>query len=366
VGIGPRYCPSIEDKIVRFADRASHQLFLEPEGRDTTEMYVNGFATSLPEDVQRAALRTVPGLENAEIVRLGYAVEYDFVPPTQLAPSLEAKALRGLFLAGQINGTSGYEEAAAQGLMAGMNAALLLRKEPPLVLRRSEAYIGVLIDDLVTKGTDEPYRMFTSRAEYRLLLRPDDADIRLLEHARRVGTIDGALYRDRCRRAAMISQEVALLGGLKPAISEVNELLRGAGEPPISEPQSLAQLLRRPGVTYSSVAALRVCGPEVSEDIAREAETRIKYAGYIARQVGAAERMAKQESKSIPRSIDYQAVHGLSTESRQKLAAIRPLTVGQASRIPGVRAADIAVLLVWLEKLRREARSSPDISECST
>lgn len=359
VGIGPRYCPSIEDKIVRFADRESHQLFIEPEGRHTSEVYVNGFATSLPEDIQWTALRTVPGLEEAEIVRPGYAVEYDFAPPTQLWPSLECKRIRGLFLAGQVNGTSGYEEAAAQGIVAGINAALSLRGEAPLVLKRSESYIGVLIDDLVTKGTDEPYRMFTSRAEYRLLLRHDDADIRLAEHAYRVGMIDEAAYRERTGKRAAIVREMGVLAEVRPAVGDTNAVLERLSEPGVQEPQSLAQLLKRPGVRYASIAGLRGDAAAVPEEVAREAETRIKYAGYIAREAAAAEKAASLDGRGIPGDLEYGAVYGLSTEGRQKLAAVRPRTVGQAARTPGVRAADIAVLLLWLEKLRRGKAVGP-------
>jgi len=335
--VGPRYCPSIEDKVVRFAQRDRHTVFLEPEGRDTDEWYCNGIPTSLPVDVQEEMVHSIRGLEEAHITRYGYAIEYDFVPPTQLLPNLETKAVRGLFHAGQINGTSGYEEAAAQGLMAGINAALRLRGEEPFVLRRDEAYIGVLIDDLVTVGTEEPYRMFTSRAEYRLLLRHDNADRRLMHHGRRLGLVPERTFSRLERKERLIAEVRAFL--------ESNRL----------DGESLAQLLRRPGTRFSDLerAQPALAAMRVPPGVAEQVEIEVKYEGYLARQARHVEEMRRMEDWRIPPDLDYDAIPALRTESRRKLAAVRPLTLAQASRVSGVTPADVSVLMVHLAALRR-------------
>lgn len=354
-GIGPRYCPSIEDKIVRFAERDRHQVFLEPEGPDTREVYANGISTSLPYEAQLSFIRTIPGLEAAEIMRPGYAIEYDFVYPTQLRHSLEVKAIEGLFLAGQINGTSGYEEAAAQGLTAGINAGLRIQGREPLVPGRHEAYIGVLIDDLVTKGTNEPYRMFTSRAEYRLLLRHDNADSRLMDMGRRIGLLEESVCRRFKEKRVMMDNEVLRLKSsrLKPGV--VNEALLASGAAPIKEDTTLEQLLKRPEISYELIE--RFSPPELPlpKDIGREIEIQVKYDGYITRQIEAAARLKKMEQKKIPEGMDYSLISGLSKEIISKLQEINPANIGQAGRIPGVTPAALSLILITIEKTRRKA-----------
>ena len=353
-GVGPRYCPSIEDKVMRFSDRERHQVFLEPEGLDTEEYYANGVSTSLPYEVQVQLYRTIPGLEEVEIMRPAYAIEYDFAPPTQIQHSLETKNVAGLFFAGQINGTSGYEEAAAQGLMAGINASLMVQKRKPLVLGRNEAYIGVLIDDLVTRGTSEPYRMFTSRAEYRLILREDNADMRLREIGRQVGLVSDAEYRIFAEKKRAVERELDRLKRTwaKPS-PMVNAALRQKGSNELTADSSLEQLLRRPELSYEDISRIDPQEVRVPSDAAEQVEIQVKYAGYIQRQLDQVARFAGLEQRPIPADLDYEAVVGLGAEVRQKLQQVRPVSLGQASRISGVTPAAISLLMVALEKRKR-------------
>ncbi|MFA4920041.1 MAG: tRNA uridine-5-carboxymethylaminomethyl(34) synthesis enzyme MnmG [Thermodesulfovibrionales bacterium] len=339
-GIGARYCPSIEDKVVRFAERDRHQVFLEPEGLETKEYYANGIPTSLPYDVQVRFVRTIPGLEEAEIMRPGYAIEYDFVFPTQIKHNLETKIIEGLFLAGQINGTSGYEEAAAQGLMAGINAALKLQGKEPLILGRHEAYTGVLIDDLVTKGTNEPYRMFTSRAEYRLLLRHDNADLRLMDKGNEIGLLDEQVYQRFLEKRRLIGEELKRLKKTRIKFEE-------------DKNEALEQLLRRPEITYQFIDDNSPSDLALTPDVKKQVEIQIKYEGYISQQMHLAERLKKIEGKKIPEDFDYKTVNGLSREVLCKLEEVRPANLGQASRIPGITPAAISLLMVAIERLRR-------------
>jgi len=352
-GTGPRYCPSIEDKIVRFADKPKHQIFLEPEGKNTSEYYVQGFSTSMPEDVQLQMLRSIPGLQNVEMMRTGYAIEYDAVVPTQLWPSLETKRVPGLFTAGQINGTSGYEEAAGQGIMAGINAARKVQGKEPVILDRSQGYIGVLIDDLVTKGTNEPYRLLTSRAEYRLLLRHDNADLRLTPIGYEIGLITQERYNQFIDKKEKVEKEIERLRETKVRPSEINPLLESIGSAPIQDGSNLLTILRRPEVTYAHVGNLFPSEVELDEEMKEQVEIQIKYAGYIEKQLLHVERLQKMEKKKIPENINYEDIHGLAMEARQKLAKIRPISIGQASRISGVTPADISILLVYLEHYNR-------------
>ena len=352
-GVGPRYCPSIETKIVRFPDKERHQLFIEPEGIHTQEMYVQGMSTSLPVDVQIAFLHTIPGLRHCRVMRAGYAIEYDCIDPTQLSPTLEMKNIKGFFSAGQSNGTSGYEEAAAQGLIAGINAAMQIKGEEPLVLKRSEAYIGVLIDDLVTKGTAEPYRMMTSRAEYRLILRQDNADLRLTEYGRRVGLVSDDRYNRYQKKRKEIETAIKeLQEKLLTPSNETNEILSSHGLGEIKTSTTLFDLLRRPEADYQKLK--QIFGlPEISSEAAKQVDITVTYEGYIRRQQDQIARMEKLETKLLPPDMDYEKVPSLREEAREKLLAMRPRSVGQAGRISGVSPADVSVLLVWLEKERR-------------
>ena len=357
-GVGPRYCPSIETKIVRFPDKERHQLFIEPEGLDTEEMYVQGMSTSMPIDVQMEFLRTIPGLENVRIMRPGYAIEYDCINPLQLKPSLEFKKISGFFSAGQTNGTSGYEEAASQGLIAGINAALKIQGKEPLILKRSDGYIGVLIDDLVTKGTNEPYRVMTSRAEYRLLLRQDNADLRLTEKGRQVGLVSDERYARFVKRRDSIKNTIELLSEIrihpnKETLAKMQEFELGS----IHNTVTAADLLKRKEISYDDLKHI-VELPEISEDVKKQLEITLVYEGYIKKQLEQVERMEKLEEKLLPEDINYDEVSSLRDEAREKLNAIRPISIGQASRISGVSPADISVLLVYLEQYRRQEENA--------
>lgn len=355
-GTGPRYCPSIEDKIVRFSDKPKHQIFLEPEGRHTSEYYVQGLSTSMPEDVQLSILRSVPGLENVKMMRTGYAIEYDAVVPTQLWPSLETKRVPNLFTAGQINGTSGYEEAAGQGIMAGINAARKVQDKEPIILDRSQGYIGVMIDDLVTKGTSEPYRLLTSRAEYRLLLRHDNADLRLTPIGYEIGLISEERYKNFEHKKSSVALEIDRLKTTKIRPEpHVQQMLTDAGTVPLNNAVELISLLRRPEILYSHIESLSPSPFELNDEMKEQVEIQIKYEGYIEKQLIHVERLSKMEKKKLPEDLPYADIHGLANEAKQRLSQIRPISIGQASRISGVTPADISILLVYMEHYNKTA-----------
>jgi len=353
-GTGPRYCPSIEDKIVRFHDKPRHQIFLEPEGRNTSEVYVQGLSTSLPEDVQLKILRSIAGLENCRMMRAGYAIEYDAVVPTQLWPTLETKLIQNLYTAGQINGTSGYEEAAGQGIMAGINAALKVQGKEPLILDRSQAYIGVLIDDLVTKGTKEPYRLLTSRAEYRLLLRNDNADLRLTEVGYNIGLIKEERYLRFKKKKELIEQEIERLSQVKARPDEKTQgILRSVGSKELNNAYDLITLLRRPEVSYKEIEMIAPAEIDLPQEVKDQVEIQVKYAGYIDKQLLQVEKLKNMENKKLAHDLDYHSISGLAKEAREKLAQVRPLNIAQASRVSGVTPADISILLIYLEQMSR-------------
>ena len=361
-GVGPRYCPSIEDKIVRFADKERHQLFLEPEGRETEEVYIQGLSTSLPEDVQKELIHSIKGLENAEMMRTGYAIEYDIVLPHQLRATLETKKISGLFTAGQTNGTSGYEEAAGQGIVAGINAALKVQGKPEMILKRSDAYIGVMIDDLVTKGTLEPYRLLTSRAEYRLILRHDNADMRLTEIGHRVGLVDDERYQRFLNRKRQFDNELTRLSTLKiKPVKETNARIEALGFKPLTDALTAKEFMRRPEINYD--IATSFVGPaeeKLDSKVIELLEPEIKYEGYINKALDQVAKMKRMEEKRIPANIDWDDIDSIATEARQKFKKINPETIGQASRISGVNPADISILMVYLEGKQKHHRKAND------